>query len=662
MIFFEKLSFQSFLALITALITKNKWFKNNKTTSIRFIDSTLVGEYLVIPILKMMGMDVKKLSFEMIDIRDENDELVRLRIHRKDLFDIQKKMVDSKAYQSLFDQSWKQGAIQDYLNKGLIDGDIMFPSSSGRILYVIEVIRWYMKNEGSSQSLLIINNRPWFDLYHEIASEYKIELLSSRNIEIKKSYIHQLIRRYTWLYGRVRNYKYNNQASDGGDLSLNRLYLDGRGDFKFCKNGDHTDFFWQINSTFPVNNILYKHYSDEEQKYLTDQGVLSIGEGVLIESNHQRSYRKPKVNKSTRFNQESKLIRSMLDSYDLDRFYWSLFFKRYNVKLYLFWHKYSNDHIALSDAINDAGGISVLWQMAFDGIPFSECQSSVDITFNYSEFSSSLETLQKSNIKQRVIVGYPKDYVPALLKDRAREVREQLQANGAEKIVCVIDENSNDDDRWHTGHAMQQDNYRFILEKVLETPWLGVIFKPKRASNLRKRLGPAVDKLLCEAEEIGRCYIYESLGRYTTSEAPILAGLSADICIHGHLSGGTAALECALEGLPVLLIDREGTPFSKLNELPKDKVIFKDWPSAIDAVMAHFSTPGGIPDFGDWSSIINELDPFRDGLAAKRIGDYLHWLIQGYDQGLDKETVMENAAMRYRKQWGEDKVLSLKGS
>jgi hypothetical protein len=175
---------------------------------------------------------------------------------------------------------------------------------------------------------------------------------------------------------------------------------------------------------------------------------------------------------------------------------------------------------------------------------------------------------------------------------------------------------------------------------------------------LRKRLG-SVEKLLSKAEATGRCYIYETSGRHTTSAPPVLAGLSADLCIHGHLSAGTAALECALEGLPTLLIDREGTPASKLNELPEGKVVFKDWSSTIDAMMEHFNTPEGISGFGDWSSIIDDLDLFRDGLATKRIGDYLHWLLQGYEQGLDKESIMENAAARYRKQWGDDKVLSV---
>ena len=188
-------------------------------------------------------------------------------------------------------------------------------------------------------------------------------------------------------------------------------------------------------------------------------------------------------------------------------------------------------------------------------------------------------------------------------------------------------------------------------------PWLGVVFKPKVSITLRRRLGPVVD-LLEKALATGRCHIYEDSGRLTTSAPPVLAGLSADICIHGHLSAGTAGLECVLEGLPTLLIDREGAPYSKLYDLPEGKVIFKDWPSTIDALMEHFNTPGGITGFGDWSSVINDLDPFRDGMAAYRMGTYLKWLIEGFENNLDREVIMANAAERYKKQWGEDKVIA----
>ena len=65
-----------------------------------------------------------------------------------------------------------------------------------------------------------------------------------------------------------------------------------------------------------------------------------------------------------------------------------------------------------------------------------------------------------------------------------------------------------------------------------------------------------------------------------------------------------------------------------------------------------------VQGFGDLSSIIDELDPFRDGKDAYRIGTYLNWLIQGYEQGLTKEVVLANAAEKYRDNWGSDKVIT----
>ena len=406
-----------------------------------------------------------------------------------------------------------------------------------------------------------------------------------------------------------------------------------------------------------MKNILYEHNSIEEKDYFVKNGLHSIGRGVYSADNKFKKYIKPKLNFSNKYKKEYEVIKTALNSYDLDRFNNASLFKKYGVKVFLSWNKYSNDHIAWSDAIKDNGGISVNWQMAFDGFCHAECLINSDIVFSYSKFSTEIDKKIKSKIKHNVIIGYPKDYAPALLIDTANQVRAKLKANGAKKIVFVIDENSIDDSRWHTGHELQRENYSFILEKVLEIPWLGVIFKPKRAINLRQRLGH-IEKLLDKALVTGRCHIFEDSGRHTTSAPPILAGLAADVCIHGHLNAGTAALECAFEGKPTLLIDREGAPYSKLYDLPKGKVIFHDWPSAIDALIDHFNTPNGIDGFGDWSSIIDELDPFRDGLAAYRMGTYLKWLVDGFDKGIDREDIMSNAASKYKELWGEDKVIS----
>ena len=73
--------------------------------------------------------------------------------------------------------------------------------------------------------------------------------------------------------------------------------------------------------------------------------------------------------------------------------------------------------------------------------------------------------------------------------------------------------------------------------------------------------------------------------------------------------------------------------------------------------MEHFQSEKGIPGFGDWTSIIDELDPFRDGKAAYRMGNYLNQLISGFEKGLDRKAILENAAEIYAKEWGSDKIV-----
>ena len=57
--------------------------------------------------------------------------------------------------------------------------------------------------------------------------------------------------------------------------------------------------------------------------------------------------------------------------------------------------------------------------------------------------------------------------------------------------------------------------------------------------------------------------------------------------------------------------------------------------------------------------MLDELDPFRDGRAAERMGTYLQWLLEGFRAGLDRETVMADAAERYTAAWGKDKVMQV---
>ena len=136
-----------------------------------------------------------------------------------------------------------------------------------------------------------------------------------------------------------------------------------------------------------------------------------------------------------------------------------------------------------------------------------------------------------------------------------------------------------------------------------------------------------------------------------------MAAKCADIGIHSNLYAGTAAIECALEGIPTLIVDREGYKNNKLYVLEKNKVIFTNWADTITALKEITKTNKKIDGLGDWGLFLNEIDPFRDSMGAHRMGTYLHNLIKGFENGLKKDDILLQAAEIYSKKWGKDKII-----
>ncbi len=432
----------------------------------------------------------------------------------------------------------------------------------------------------------------------------------------------------------------------------NNLYLVGRGDINLSSDGHYSDFFWAINSDFELSRIYYNFKNKPSAKNLLDLNIKLVdGFHVVANKSNLKDSREllTRKNKSS----EEREILGFLKRYNNEVELYQKFFYENNIKIYFTWHKFNSSHLAIGSAINNLEGISMYWPTSFDGLPFYDSKCNFDIIFSYSCFNVLNDIASGSKFKYNIITGYVRDYATPLLVEEAALIRKSLEFHGAKKIVFVVDENGLEDDRWHTGADLQKDNYRYILEKVLTTPWLGVIFKPKAPRTLFERLG-SVSHLLSKAERTGRCLILNNKGRYTPP--PLLAGLSSDLCIHAHLSAGTVALECALAGIPTLLIDREGCPFSKLHELPRNKVVFDDWPQTIEAMMSYFTDSNKDPEFGNWEAIINDLDPYRDGKAAYRVGTFIDSIVHQLDSGKSSDDAMEYSAREYANRWGEDKV------
>lgn len=336
--------------------------------------------------------------------------------------------------------------------------------------------------------------------------------------------------------------------------------------------------------------------------------------------------------------------------YDELRAFWGELFERRGVKIFLTWYKNDATHIAVADAARDAGGVFALYQRSFQSLPTWELTCGADVHFSFSAAQAAMIGPDGSRVGWRVVTGFAGDHRFAPLRAPAAALRERLRAAGAERVIALFDENSADDPRWHLGHGRHQDNYRFLLEKVLSEPKLGLIIKPKVPKSLRRRLGPLAP-LLERAEKSGRCHVFGE-GSLQSSHPPAAAALAADLAVHGHLTAGTAGLEAALAGVPTVFYDGDYFPGSPLNRLGPG-CVFRDWNELWARASEHWSRPGGVPGFADWSALLPELDPFRDGRAAERTGAYLAWLREGLAAGLGRERALSDAAERYAKAWGE---------
>ena len=692
-IYIEKLTFWNLFEVFFRILIQINRVKAKQKINISYIDGTFISTSLAQRIGSLLGWKVSQLSFELMDIREENSgEIIRVSIPYDYLWKVKKYL--QQQYTEIFQRTYKNN-LDLYIEKSTLYPSILSPGSLSRVIYMYHVIAEDMKQQEVDNCLLLMFDHAWkqsVQVYaqklgiqiHYIKHFYPIKQLPS--IQNNSRTMGQLLKNHAKELGIMlvpnyvlwaRNYwerlrigpvpVVKDTLVDGSS----KIAVFGKGALNFKNDGLFSDLFFTFQSSLKKEKLVLlrvqgtedtiKHLNQHNVSYCCMTPPRYRVEGLNYYSGPQKipniEYKQYKGS-----DQLSTLERRWLKYHQVEylyrKSYWKEFAHQQNIKVFHTWYKYEADHIAVTEALRETGGVMSIWQLPFEEIPNVECIISTDIAFCFStRWSGNAERLQGSKILYHVSTGFL-GVNCELLRPKALELRQQLHAKGVQKIIACFDENSLDDSRWHQGHKVQRENYRLLLEKVLRHPWLGVIFKPKQPRTLRKRLGD-VAILLEDAEQTGRCMVLETSTPYASNIPPVLAGLVADVAIQGHMNAGTTALECALAGIPTLSVDRECFHRSRLYELGEGQVVFRSYEDLWETLQEHWNSPAGVPGLGDWSPLLEELDPFRDGRGAERMGTYLRWLIQGFDQGLDRDTIMADAAGKYCKQWGHDKIQSI---
>jgi hypothetical protein len=625
------------------------------------------------------GIPTRALQFRMMEVRDEKELVIGLRIYYGDLAEAQADALDEQELRRWLQERGEE-RLGSFLAKTAATSSVADKNRLWRALYFVQVCIWSLRQEGGGEAELRLESSPWSAAVIRYAARAGLKArdgsrpstcaglraaaaaaIGSRGL----GYWLRLLRAHG-LPGLLRGPKTRRAAPKGalwatehwGHLNLER------------PEQQSDQFFWQESPLRAAPGLVVFRTPSDPLTAARLESLRAHGlDGIALDPASAADPSLP-IFKPTRAPRPRGLgalppgplgIWAARETrrYDELRAFWGELFEREGVKLFTTWYKNDANHIAVADAVRDAGGVMALYQRSYESMPTLSLACDTDIHFSWSPAVAQTHRAEGSRIRYHVATGFHGDNRFARLREPGRALRARLEKAGAKRVIALFDENSIDDSRWSWGHERQRFNYGFLLEKILAEPWLALVVKPKAPRSLRRRLGPLAE-LLAKAEATGRCVVFGE-GSLQSSDPPAAAALAADLAVHGHLSAGTAAVEAALAGIPAVLLDPDGFTASPLYRLGVGNCVFNDWERLWGAAIEHWERPGGRPGFADWRPLLDEIDPFRDGRASQRMGEYLAWVHEGLAAGLGRERAMSDAAERYAATWGAWTISEVRG-
>ena len=225
--------------------------------------------------------------------------------------------------------------------------------------------------------------------------------------------------------------------------------------------------------------------------------------------------------------------------------------------------------------------------------------------------------------------------------------RDLVTGHGASRVLALFDTS-----------LPCEGFYEFFLRRAIQNPRWGLLIKPKSVGDLpwvRQRL-PELQSLYEQALVTGRVRMLD----WQTS--PAEAAASADFAVSVDINSATtiAALagHRAIHLDYVRLHDSPLSDWANFHRAGPDRLVFDDPENLWERLNRYFDEPGCDPALGAVDDmLLREIDPFRDGQAGQRIGEYLRWYLDGLDQRLGRDVALSKADCRYADTWGTDKVV-----
>jgi hypothetical protein len=661
------------------------YFFSNPYNEIYYFDISKTAKTLN----SLLGLKqyVKPFKFSLSEIKDSQGECYFPRIYGRDLINvcdaIKENILNKDPFINAFGKIFGQEKMLIFYRK------IVSNNIKDAVVF-INVIAWYFQQLSEKKPNAVefsIERTPFLDVLREFAfKEYGIILIShfsfrrlfkffyllGGNLYLSTLVCIKSIINTVW----ISNGSVNQDRTNREPLISSLYSLKG---FTFDLT-QRCDFPWLLMSNIPHEQVLI--YFERKDAPATDDMVDMLEQqrmNFMAMSNGAAASKRMPVYKQTiratkmLFDYTVKILflayKEILNRRLGSLVYLSeaLHFIREYSKAYDFY--YSNgikinidfiDHdpyrIARHLALEANGGVSISYQVTNWPIPNTILGSVADVMFLFGHYY--YKTLIQSGTYNNniVISGYITDYSFIPVKEHSKNLRKKLMDSGAKFIICYFDENSSDDRMSIIPNSRSSLIYKHLVNWALSDETIGLICSPKRPKTLQVRL-PEITGLIKKAKDTGRCIFME--GEYAASNYPAEAAQAADMAI-SLLIGGTTSLENYLSGVRVVYLDMEGLYSYPEYQSGRNTIVFDDLDALISTINNYRSDKESFGYLGNIDAvmpIIEQKDPFRDGKAAVRMGQYIEWLLEMFKKEEKREEALEYANRQYSDLWGEENVV-----
>lgn len=680
-IYIDRLSFYSLIAVILS----GKKYSHIIYFNISLTVKKLLKGLLLFKVVKVMP---ELLEFHLADVCDEKGKLQFFKI-TEDILNICKKIEKRRLRNENFLKM-----MGKYFNfeKLLLYYKKVISNEIYEVICFINVAVWYTRERfseygGKMNIYFFLEKNLWSKDIIDFANKFNIELVEYK-VPIKQVYLKTyfpLIKKQVCLIIKLKV-----RAISKIIAMKKKIEIRKQRNFFPCiavsYNGRNiredlnktTDIFWAITAKVPYDRVIM-YFSESAYPATQDMIDFMAEKGIKFVALSKQATKvdtvpvwrgtktlkkmKKKFVKLIIWNYFKNIIKLNFVSFFyffniyyfvLKYSYWYDFFEFNNVRININPDTISKSSIPMNLALQESGGVSIAYQWSNWVGPSIGLSNATDVFFSFGPYYRQIWEKSDSLVNNLIFCGYITDHSFKEVKSDSLKLRKQLFDKGVKFIICYFDENSSDHRMSLITNKRTEHIYRYFLEELLKDETLGIIFKPKYAWSIYQRIAP-IKELLEKAKATGRCMFVDG-GGFKTDKYPAEFAQVSDLCV-GLLLAGTVVLESYLSGSNSVFIDLERLDDDVIYSRGKGKIVFDNLDDLFISIQKYRQNPNSIKGFGDLSEWIEGKDSFMDGNASLRMGMYVNYLIEMFNERKTREESLINANKKYAKIWGEKNVI-----